>query len=297
MRRYGKVYFREHLSTPLTLGFIAIAPLCFAQQMTATQPAAKTASATGATSGAVSALPPAPAGKTTVIGGEIRNLDPVRDQFNLKVFGGGKPIKVLFDARTQMYRDGKRVSLKDLHANEHASVETVLDGTNIYALSIHMLSRSPEGNCQGQVLNYNPDNGELTISGALTREPIRLVVPAGTPIVREGQNKFAAGSSGPSDLVPGALVSVDFRSGNGGRGVASHVAVLAVPGSAFLFTGDISVLDMHTGSLTLTDPTENRTYQVFFDPARFSGLNLHEGQHVSVTAEFNGTHYVAQSIR
>jgi hypothetical protein len=237
-----------------------------------------------------------PRGKTTVIGGDIRSVDPVRDQFRLEVFGG-KPMKILFDARTQMYRDGKRVSLNDLRVNEHASIETVLDGTNIYAVSIHMLSRSPEGDCQGQVLNYNPGDGHLTISAALTREPIRLVVPSGTPIVREGQNKFAAGSSGPSDLVPGALVSVEFRSGHDGRGVASHVAVLAVPGSAFFFAGDISVLDMHTGSVTLTDPNDNRTYQAFFDPARFSGLNLHEGQHVSVTAEFNGAHYVAQSIR
>src|SRR5690348_7141583 len=76
----------------------------------------------------VSALPPPPKGPATVMGGIIRDFDPVRDQFKLDVFGGGHPVKVLFDARTQVFRDGKKVPLRTLAANDHASVETVLDG-------------------------------------------------------------------------------------------------------------------------------------------------------------------------
>ena len=44
-------------------------------------------------------LPPIPRGRATVIGGEMHNVDPVRDQFTLDV-SGGRPIKLLFDART-----------------------------------------------------------------------------------------------------------------------------------------------------------------------------------------------------
>jgi len=44
-------------------------------------------------------LPPIPTGKSTVIGGEIRSVDPVRDQVTLKVFGGNDTMKVLFDER------------------------------------------------------------------------------------------------------------------------------------------------------------------------------------------------------
>lgn len=43
----------------------------------------------GASTGA-SSLPPAPKGKSTVIGGAIRGVDRVRDQFTLDVFGGGR---------------------------------------------------------------------------------------------------------------------------------------------------------------------------------------------------------------
>ncbi len=100
-------------------------------------------------------LPPRPPGKSTVIGGAIQNIDPVRDQFTLKVFGG-KPMKILFDERTQVYRDGKRTPLRDLRPDDHASVETVLDGTKVFALSVHVLSQLPEGERQGQVMDYNP---------------------------------------------------------------------------------------------------------------------------------------------
>jgi hypothetical protein len=92
--------------------------------------------------------------KSTVIGGAIQNIDPVRDQFTLKVFGG-KPMKILFDERTQVYRDGKKTPLRELRPDDHASVETVLDGTKVFALSVHMLSQLPEGERQGQVIDYN----------------------------------------------------------------------------------------------------------------------------------------------
>src|SRR5664279_1131714 len=85
-----------------------------------------------------------------VLGGEIRGLDPVLDQFTLQIFGQ-KAIKILFDARTQAFRDGARIRISDLHLGEHASIQTVLDGTSVYAISIHMLSRTPEGECQGHV--------------------------------------------------------------------------------------------------------------------------------------------------
>ena len=90
----------------------------------------------------------------------ISSVDPVTDPLTLKVFGG-KRMKILFDERTQVYRDGAKTSLRDLHANDRASVETMLDGTTVFARSIHMLSQAPEGECQGQVLNYDPGTGEL----------------------------------------------------------------------------------------------------------------------------------------
>ncbi|MBW4026302.1 hypothetical protein [Acidipila rosea] len=245
---------------------------------------------------APAALPPLPPGKSTVIGGEIRNVDPVRDQFTLQVFGGGS-IKVLYDERTQIYRNGTRIPVRNLHADNHASVETTLDGTKVFALRIHMLSHLPQGECQGQVLSYNPQTTELTVRAAQSQEPITLRVPAGTPVVRIGQNGFAAQQGGVSDLAHGSLVDVTFESGSKGKGIATHVNILAVPGATFIFSGNISFLDTHTGRLVLVDPTDSQSYQVSFDPSRFPvSSKLHQGSHVKVTTSFDGSRYVASDI-
>lgn len=247
-------------------------------------------------SGDLPALPPVPHGKSTVLGGEIRNVDPVLDEFKLKAFGE-RPIKILFDERTQVYRDGVRIPLRDLRSADHASVQTVLDGTEVFALSIHMLSQAPEGDYQGDVLNYNPATSELTVGGFISTEPIKLVVPANIPIVREGQAPFSSASSGLSDLVKGSLVSVKFKSDKDGRGVASRIAILAIPGSAFVFNGNLATVDMHTGLLVLVDPRDERRFQIFFDSGRFpASHNLHQGDNLRVTASFDGTRYVASAI-
>lgn len=243
------------------------------------------------------ALPPPPAGKSTVLGGQIEEVNPVLDQLTLKVFGGHS-VKILFDARTRVYLDGKRMSLLDLHAENHASVQTVLDGENIFAVSIHMLSQSPKGEYQGQVVSYNRDSGELTVSSVLSREPVRLRVPENTSVSRKGQAAFTSEASGTADLRPGALVAIDFQSDGKGHAVASHIDILATPGSAFVFSGRISLLNLAEGSLVLVNPQDNRSYEVFFDQAHLPAVKkLHEGDNVTVTASFTGTHYTVSSIR
>lgn len=268
-------------------------PAAFAQAELVTSRSSTESAGTTAT---VSSLPPAPRGKSTILGGEIRNVDPVRDQLTLRVFGQ-RQLKILFDERTQVYLDGNRIPLGNLSPANHASVQTVLDGTDVYALSIHMLSRLPEGEYQGHVLSFDPGTRELTLSATISREPIKLLVPANTPVVREGQKQFTDQQAGESDLAKGALVSVDFASGKQGQGVASQISVLATPGSAFVFGGDIASLDMHSGSLVLIDPRDDQSYQVSFDPARFpESQKLREGDHLRVTATFDGSRYIASAL-
>jgi len=247
-------------------------------------------------SGNYSDLPPAPGGKSTVIGGEITRIDHVRDELTLKVFGQ-RSTKILFDERTLVYLDGKRVSLRDLTSSRRASVQTTLDGTNVFAVSIHILSQTPEGQLRGSVLSYNPETRALTISAAQMRDAIRLLVPANTPVFRKGQPAFSSAPSGTSDLVKGALVTVAFKPGKDGRGVASQVVILATPGAEFVFSGKLSSLDMHTGSLVLVDPRDDKSYQIFFDSAHLpASQNLHEGDHIRVSATFDGAHFVADSL-
>jgi hypothetical protein len=242
------------------------------------------------------ALPSVPRGKSTIMGGEIQNVDPVRDRFTLRVFGQ-RPVKMLFDERTKVYLDGKMIPLRDLHSHDHASVQTVLDGTDVFALSIHMLSRSPEGEYQGHVLNYNPNTTELTVNSNLSHQPLKLVVPINTPVIREGKAASSSAYRGPSDLVNGTLISVKFESDKKGRGVASQITILATPGSAMVFRGSLSSLDLHSGLLVLVDPLDEKSYEIFVDFARFpTSQTLHDGDSIRVTATFDGTRYLADAI-
>lgn len=281
----------------IMLGSVLITQLSFARSKPVQNADTRPIPTVEDTTPVLPALPPTPPGKSTVIGGAIRVVDPVRDQFILKVFGG-KSMKILFDARTQFYRDGVKSSVRDLHPVSHASVETVLDGTAIFARSIHILSKSPEGECDGQVVSYNSGTGELSVSPVLAREPIRLRVPAGTPIVRIGQAAASSASSGSAGLIAGSLISLTFVSGSEGRGVARRIEVLAAPGDSFVFSGNITFLDLHAESFALVDPRDEKNYKISFDPARFPASKyLHTGEHVVVNATFDGTHYVANEIK
>lgn len=245
---------------------------------------------------APSALPPSPKGKSTVIGGEIRNVDPVRDQFTLKVFGGHS-MKILFDERTQVYRNGVRIPLLDLHPEDHASVETTLDGTKIYALRIHMLSQLPEGESRARVLSYNPKTGALKINVASSEEPVTLRMTPSTSVVHVGQDALSAHQGGASDLVVGSVIDVKFTGGTGGFGTVTHIDVVATPGSTFVFSGKVSSLDLPAGRLVIVDPRDDQTYPIAFEPARFPvSRELHQGQAMKVTTRFDGTRYVASDM-
>src|SRR5215469_13878163 len=105
------------------------------------------------TAGSLSVIPDLPHGKSTILGGAIRDVDPVLDRFTLNIMGE-KPMRILFDERTQLFLDGKKIPLRDLHAAQHASVQTTLDGTSVFAISVHILSQLQQGDYRGAVQFY-----------------------------------------------------------------------------------------------------------------------------------------------
>ncbi|HVU47113.1 MAG TPA: hypothetical protein VHD85_13365 [Terracidiphilus sp.] len=241
-------------------------------------------------------LPPAPHGRTTIFGGMIRNLDPIRDELTLGVVGE-HPMHILFDERTRVFRDGKRIPLQDLRATEHASVETTLDKGKVFAVSIHILSGTPEGEYQGSVLNYDSSNGALSIRASSSPAPFKIFVTANTRFSRFGQPQFRSVGSGTSDLIPGSLISVTFRPSKDNRAAADAITVLAVPGSTFVFTGNLISIDLHTGVLELVDPRDQKQYQVSFNASLFpASRTLHAGDHVRVSARYDGAGFVASEM-
>lgn len=205
-------------------------------------------------------------------------------------------MRILFDERTQVFRDGKKIPLRELGPAMHASVQTTLDRADVFAVSVHILSQQADGNYQGRVLSYNPDTGILTLTSTSTREAFRVNVSAQTSFKRLGQSAFTSVPSSANDLLPGSLISVSFESDNRGKGMAREISVLAAPGASFIFSGTLSALDIHTGALVVVDPRNNQSYQVFFDPTRDPASRLRAGQHVRIAADYDGKRYVATQI-
>ncbi len=245
----------------------------------------------------VSQLPPGPPGKATVLGGKIGNLDPVRDQFTLKVYGGS-PIKIFYDARTQLYRDGIRAPLRSLRLEEHASVETTLDGTSVFALKIHMLSQVPESECRGQIRAHDTSSGLLEVRCDLTDKSVTFNVPASISILLLKQDGHSSAPATSTDLTTGSLVLVNFNADDRGQGVATKISILAQPGSAFIFTGDLLSLDLPAGHMVVAEGADSTSYNISFTPGNLPGSgDVQQGVHVSVTARFNGSGYVASGIK
>lgn len=241
-------------------------------------------------------LPSAPTGTSTVFGGAIEKIDPVRDVLTLAV-PGQRPMKIFYDERTQVFRDGLRIRLRDLGPASYASVETALDKTSVFAVSIHILSNAPEGDYQGTVRNYDGASGELEIGPSPGHEPFRVYIRDNTAFAREGQRPFSSQPSGPLDLVRGALVSVRFQFDAEGRGIADRVAVLAVPGSSFAFSGNVTALDLHSGTLVLMDPRDQKEYQIYASSSHTAIIQkLHVGDRVRVVAAYDGAHFSASEI-
>lgn len=244
----------------------------------------------------LSALPPAPKGKSTVLGGAILGVDEIDDGITFKPIGQ-RDMKIFFDERTQVFLDGKKISTSEIAVAEHVSVQTILDGDKVFAMSIHMLSHTSAAELYGTVLNYNQKSRRLTIGGDELRNPIKLFLPLNTPVSRVGERQFSSISSGVSDLVKGSYISVVFEPDNMGHGTARRINVLSVPGAAFVFGGNISSIDIHTGVLVLVDPRDDHSYQISFNPDQLSSSqNIHNGDKIRVVATYDGHRYIASVL-
>ncbi len=235
-------------------------------------------------------LPAAPTGKSTLVGGRVSKVDHVRDEIMVQPFGG-RNLKIVFDGRTQIFRDGAKATASDLRGGDKIYVDTILDGTTIFAKNIRILTQRTSGESRGQVVSFDSGRAELLVNDPLSPEPVTIRVTSSTKILRE-QHAVPV-----TDLRPRSLVSVKFRPGSEGGVVAGEIAILAEPGSDFPFAGRVTNLDLHTGLLVLEDPRDKKTYEVHFDPStvRIDG-DLVEGAEVSVSADFDGTRYTTNSI-
>lgn len=234
-------------------------------------------------------LPPVPRSNATLIGGTIGRLDRVRDQVTVNIFGGGRTT-VLFDPRTKVYRGPQEVSIADLREGERAYLDTILDGSTVFARAIRLSSRQAVGESQGVVVKYREDRGELTIRDGISPNPVRIRVNGTTKFTQDAHTVPA------STLTEGSLISVAFSSEGNGRDTAREISILALPGARFTFSGQVLHIDLRSGLLVIKSSTDQKTYEIYLDPATPPNDGLHTGVDVTVVANFQDSRYVARNI-
>ena len=158
-------------------------------------------------------LLPQPRGQTTLVGGTVRLLDPVRDQVTVRVFGG-RDMVVLFDDRTRFFRDGVASTPGDLQIGARVYLDTAMAGSGIFARSVRILTQSANGQSNGQLQSYDAASGELVLRDVLAPEPANFRLAPGATVLRDGKpaspSELRPGLSGQSEIQP-----LGKRSGNG----------------------------------------------------------------------------------
>lgn len=231
-----------------------------------------------------------PKGRATLLGGTVTRVDPIRDRLVVKAFGG-RDVTIDFDARTHVMRGATPASIRDVRPGAKVYADTIANNERIFAKTLRLEAGSVLGEARGQVLGYDATRGLLKVRDLISSQPINLSVTSGTKVHSGDQPATAA------DLVTGALVQIDFQGSSEGRSVADSINILARPGSIFVFTGRVAVIDLRDSHLTLYRQPGDAAFEVGLGSLTPNEtLNLKPGTDVVVHAQFDGRGYEARSI-
>jgi hypothetical protein len=234
-------------------------------------------------------LPPLPQGKTTLVGGTVHSIDQIRNRLRVQPFGG-QAMKIFFDERTHIYRDGVPSTQLAIHKGDRVYVDTMLDGTKVFARNIRVVTGTQAADARGQVTRNDAATGRITVQDELSARPVTFRVTPTTAVNGAGLNSVR-------QLQAGSLVTVKFVADRGNRDVAQQISVIAAPGSVFTFYGRITYLDLSTRTLAVSNQSDKKTYDIKFTPAAVDPQMLGEGKQVLVKAHFDGAGYTADNIQ
>jgi hypothetical protein len=232
-------------------------------------------------------LPELPNNKVTLIGGTVKSLDEIMNKMVVVPFGSKQKIQVAFDTRTNFFQDGKPISYRTIREGQRVYLDTMLNGSIVFAKKIWIQSTADSGFGRGQVVGYDQEHQTLTVRDELSNQPIKMQLSRST-VVKKGQETAAV-----ADLVPGTLVSMSF----GPQSELREVNLLARPGTAFVFEGRISYLDMSRKLIAIDNRSDAKKYDISVGAIAPSILHqLREGAEVSVSAVFDGSQYDARTL-
>ena len=235
-------------------------------------------------------VPPLPTSKISLVGGRVAKIDRVRNRLTVQVYGGGK-MEMSFDERSHIYRDGVETTQLGIRKGDRVYVDTQLDGTKVFARNIRVDTTTTPADARGQIVAFDARTGTMQLRDDLSSEEVNFQVNPETGIQHAGKAATLA------DLKPGTLVAVRFSPEEAKGGLAREISILAMPGSSFVFAGKVTYLDLHLGTFAVNNGTDQKTYELHFDPASTPAADqLVVGAEVTVRAVFDGTRYVASHI-
>jgi hypothetical protein len=234
---------------------------------------------------------PLPKKKLSLIGGTVKEIDPIRNRMTVDIYGG-KEMKLIFDDRTKVTRNGAEISPLLIRKSDRVYLDTQLASQNkIFAKQIQVVTKFEAADLNGQVVSFDPKTRSIELRDQLSAAPFRFVVDQDAAITANGGKAATM-----ADLQPGTLVMAHFNSGPSGRSTIRDINILAAPGAEFTLYGRVNHLDLRSGVLAVQNKADDKAYEVKFSPAQFKVDDLAIGSEVAVTAKFNGQDYVAQSL-
>ena len=234
-------------------------------------------------------LPPLPRTNATLVGGTLEKLDRVRDRLTVRVFGGGRTT-ALIDPRTRVFRGTKEMTIADLREGQRIYLDTILDGSTIFAKNIRLDAVAAQGESRGVVVKYQANQGELSIRDGIAPFPVKVRLSSSTQFV-QGDRTVPA-----TTLVPGSLVAVTFTPEGNGRDTAQKISILALPGTRYVFSGQVVHIDLRTGLLVLNSSTDHKTYEIYLDPSFRPDDSLQPGSTVTAVTSFQDSRYVTRNL-
>lgn len=236
--------------------------------------------------------PPLPKGEPTLIGGVATHVDHVRNRLTIQPFGGGTKVKLFVDERSHIYRNGTETTVLGIQKGDRVYVDTMLDGSRIFAKNVRVITQPNLAEVRGQVIALNPEKGTVSVQDQLSSRPVTFAVSGGT------KYSSSKGLANSGDVQPGSLIEVQFASDRQNRDVAQEIVVLAKPGDNYIFSGVVTSVDMHNALLVLENRSDDQDYEVHFTSAALSDSRaLKVGSEVTARATFDGKQYKASNVR
>lgn len=232
-------------------------------------------------------LPPLPHNRVTLIGATVSSLDEVMNRMSVQPFGQKKTMQVAFDTRTRFFQDGHPISYRDIRQGQRVYLDTMLNGSKVFAKSIWIQSVADSGIGRGQIVDFDAQRNILTVRDELSSQAVKMQIAPAT-VIRNGDRPASV-----ADLTEGSLVSLQF----GPQRDLREVTISAKPGTSFTFAGRITYLDLSRKLIAVDNVSDRVKYDISIDAIAPSiAQQLHEGDEISLEAIFDGNRYDARRI-